>query len=172
MEPVNLVPRGYRFFLSAEELAVDYLSNWVADGRLAVCVIDFIKVYDIEPWNLLDNNQHEGHFFAERKLKNSEDPHVDRKASNSSCKHSSSPLSKRGAYPSTTASKLTQSGQCTMCSSVSPALRDKFSITSRRARNRPSPAIASNSPSSNESKMSPRSRKPPQRQSPAIASLS
>ncbi|URE27209.1 hypothetical protein MUK42_37372 [Musa troglodytarum] len=30
MEPVDLVPSGYRFLPTAEELVVDYLANWVA----------------------------------------------------------------------------------------------------------------------------------------------
>ena len=41
------------------------------------------------------------------------------------------------------------------------ASRDKFSVTSRRARNRPSSVAASNSPGTNESEMNPRSRRPP-----------
>ncbi|RWV80589.1 hypothetical protein GW17_00058114, partial [Ensete ventricosum] len=31
MEPLDLVPKGYRFLTMAEELVVDYLANWIAD---------------------------------------------------------------------------------------------------------------------------------------------
>ncbi|CAL9755565.1 unnamed protein product [Musa acuminata subsp. burmannicoides] len=30
MDPVDLVPSGYRFVPTAEELVVDYLANWIA----------------------------------------------------------------------------------------------------------------------------------------------
>ncbi|CAL9755568.1 unnamed protein product [Musa acuminata subsp. burmannicoides] len=39
MDPVDLVPSGYRFVPTAEELVVDYLANWIAGTPLlaALC---------------------------------------------------------------------------------------------------------------------------------------
>ncbi|CAL9189030.1 unnamed protein product [Musa hybrid cultivar] len=80
MEPIDLVPSGYRFLPTAEELLVDYLANWVAGAPLP----GHADVYGTEPWNLLGSDRQEGYFFAERKPKNSGGSRVDRKAGSGS----------------------------------------------------------------------------------------
>ncbi|XP_064979772.1 NAC domain-containing protein 41-like [Musa acuminata AAA Group] len=80
MEPVDLVPSGYRFLPTAEELVVDYLANCVAGTPLPSRAVAFADVYGTEPWNLLCSDRQEGYFFAERKPKNSVGSRVDRKA--------------------------------------------------------------------------------------------
>ncbi|CAL9042613.1 unnamed protein product, partial [Musa banksii] len=80
MEPVDLVPSGYRFLPTAEELVVDYLANCVAGTPLPSRAVAFADVYGTEPWNLLCSDRQEGYFFAERKPKNSGGSRVDRKA--------------------------------------------------------------------------------------------
>ncbi|CAL9196096.1 unnamed protein product, partial [Musa hybrid cultivar] len=84
MEPVDLVPSGYRFLPTAEELVVDYLANWVTGKPLPGCAVAFADVYGTEPWNLLCSDRHEGYFFAERKPKNNGGLRVDRKAGSGS----------------------------------------------------------------------------------------
>ncbi|CAL9176319.1 unnamed protein product, partial [Musa hybrid cultivar] len=84
MEPVDLVPSGYRFLPTAEELVVDYLANWVAGAPLPGRAVAFADVYGTEPWNLLGSDRHEGYFFAERKPKNNGGSRVDRKAGSGS----------------------------------------------------------------------------------------
>ncbi|CAL9073922.1 unnamed protein product [Musa acuminata var. zebrina] len=84
MEPIDLVPSGYRFLPTAEELLVDYLANWVAGAPLPGRAVAFADVYGTEPWNLLGNDRQEGYFFAERKPKNSGGSRVDRKAGSGS----------------------------------------------------------------------------------------
>ncbi|CAL9211954.1 unnamed protein product, partial [Musa hybrid cultivar] len=84
MEPIDLVPSGYRFLPTAEELLVDYLANWVAGAPLPGRAVAFADVYVTEPWNLLGNDRQEGYFFAERKPKNSGGSRVDRKAGSGS----------------------------------------------------------------------------------------
>ncbi|CAL9758917.1 unnamed protein product [Musa acuminata subsp. burmannicoides] len=49
MEPIDLVPSGYRFLPTAEELLVDYLANWVA-GAPPGRAVAFADVYGTEPW--------------------------------------------------------------------------------------------------------------------------
>ncbi|CAL9211922.1 unnamed protein product, partial [Musa hybrid cultivar] len=83
MEPVDDVPRGYRFLPTAEEL-VDYLADWVAGTRLTGRAVEFADVYGTEPWNLLVGDRQEGYFFTERKPKNSSGSRVDRKAGSGS----------------------------------------------------------------------------------------
>ncbi|CAL9758932.1 unnamed protein product, partial [Musa acuminata subsp. burmannicoides] len=81
MDPVDVVPSGYRFLPTAEELVVDYLANCVAGTPLPSRAVAFADVYGTEPWNLLCNDrQEEGYFFAERKPKNSGGSRVDRRA--------------------------------------------------------------------------------------------
>ncbi|CAL9089558.1 unnamed protein product [Musa acuminata var. zebrina] len=80
MGPVDLVPSGYRFLPTAEELVVDYLANCVAGTPLPSRAVAFADVYGTEPWNLLCSDRQEGYFFAERKPKNSVGSRVDRKA--------------------------------------------------------------------------------------------
>ncbi|THU63083.1 hypothetical protein C4D60_Mb01t12010 [Musa balbisiana] len=80
MEPVDLVPRGYRFVPTAEELVVDYLANWVAGTPLPGRAVAFADVYGTEPWNLLGSDRQEGYFFAERQPKTSGGSRVDRTA--------------------------------------------------------------------------------------------
>ena len=41
MEPVDLIPRGYRLLPMAEELVVDYLAHWVTSTPLPGCTIAF-----------------------------------------------------------------------------------------------------------------------------------
>ncbi|CAL9759631.1 unnamed protein product, partial [Musa acuminata subsp. burmannicoides] len=77
MDPVDVVPSGYRFLPTAEELVVDYLANCVAGTPLPSRAVAFADVYGTEPWNLLCNDRQEGYFFAERTPKNSR---VDRRA--------------------------------------------------------------------------------------------
>ncbi|CAL9755600.1 unnamed protein product [Musa acuminata subsp. burmannicoides] len=60
MEPVDLVPRGYRFLSTAEEL-VHYLANWIA-GTPPGRAVAFADVYGTEPWNLLGSDRQEGYF--------------------------------------------------------------------------------------------------------------
>ncbi|CAL9065580.1 unnamed protein product, partial [Musa banksii] len=84
MEPVDLVPSGYRFLPTEEELVVDYLANWVAGAPLPGRAVAFADVYGTEPWNLLSSDRHEGYFFAERKPKNNGSSRVDRKAGSGS----------------------------------------------------------------------------------------
>ncbi|CAL9211934.1 unnamed protein product [Musa hybrid cultivar] len=84
MEPIDLVPSGYRFLSTAEELLVDYLANWVAGAPLPGRAVAFADVYGTEPWNLLGSDRQEGYFFAERKPKNSGGSRVDRKAGSGS----------------------------------------------------------------------------------------
>ncbi|CAL9063244.1 unnamed protein product, partial [Musa banksii] len=84
MEPIDLVPSGYRFLPTAEELLVDYLANWVAGAPLPGRAVAFADVYGTEPWNLLGSDRQEGYFFAERKPKNSGGRRVDRKAGSGS----------------------------------------------------------------------------------------
>ncbi|CAL9211932.1 unnamed protein product [Musa hybrid cultivar] len=84
MEPIDLVPSGYRFLPTAEELLVDYLANWVAGAPLPGRAVAFADVYGTEPWNLLGSDRQEGYFFAERKPKNSGGSRVDRKAGSGS----------------------------------------------------------------------------------------
>ncbi|CAL9758874.1 unnamed protein product [Musa acuminata subsp. burmannicoides] len=83
MEPIDLVPSGYRFLPTAEQLLVDYLANWVA-GAPPGRAVAFADVYGTEPWNLLGSDRQEGYFFAERKPKNSGGSRVDRKAGSGS----------------------------------------------------------------------------------------
>ncbi|CAL9758939.1 unnamed protein product [Musa acuminata subsp. burmannicoides] len=80
MDPVDVVPSGYRFLPTAEELVVDYLANCVAGTPLPSRAVAFADVYGTEPWNLLCNDRQEGYFFAERKPKNSGGSRVDRRA--------------------------------------------------------------------------------------------
>ncbi|CAL9747618.1 unnamed protein product, partial [Musa acuminata subsp. burmannicoides] len=80
MDPVDVVPSGYRFLPTAEELVVDYLANCVAGTPLPSRAVAFADVYGTEPWNLLRSDRQEGYFFAERKPKNSGGSRVDRKA--------------------------------------------------------------------------------------------
>ncbi|THU63080.1 hypothetical protein C4D60_Mb01t11980 [Musa balbisiana] len=80
MDPVDLVPRGYRFLPTAEELVVDYLANWVAGTPLPGRVVAFADVYGTEPWNLLGSDRQEGYFFAERQPKTGGGSRVDRTA--------------------------------------------------------------------------------------------
>ncbi|XP_065035169.1 NAC transcription factor NAM-B2-like [Musa acuminata AAA Group] len=84
MEPVDLVPSGYRFLPTAAELVVDYLANWVAGATLPGRAVAFADVYGTEPWNLLGSDRHEGYFFAERKPKNNGGSRVDRNAGSGS----------------------------------------------------------------------------------------
>ncbi|CAL9189024.1 unnamed protein product [Musa hybrid cultivar] len=84
MEPIDLVPSGYRFLPTAEELLVDYLANWVAGAPLPGRSVAFADVYGTEPWNLLGSDRQEGYLFAERKPKNSGGSRVDRKAGSGS----------------------------------------------------------------------------------------
>ncbi|CAL9080073.1 unnamed protein product [Musa acuminata var. zebrina] len=84
MEPIDLVPSGYRFLPTAEELLVDYLANWVAGAPLPGRAVAFADVYGTEPWNLLGSDRQEGYFFAERKPKNRGGSRVDRKAGSGS----------------------------------------------------------------------------------------
>ncbi|CAL9211955.1 unnamed protein product [Musa hybrid cultivar] len=84
MEPIDLVPSGYRFLPTAEELLVDYLANCVAGAPLPGRAVAFADVYGTEPWNLLGSDRQEGYFFAERKPKNSGGSRVDRKAGSGS----------------------------------------------------------------------------------------
>ncbi|RRT80590.1 hypothetical protein B296_00016685 [Ensete ventricosum] len=83
MEPLDLVPSGYRFLPTAEELVVDYLANWVAGSPLPGCAVAFADVYGTEPWNLLGDRQ-EAYFFVDRKPKSSGGLRVDRKAGSGS----------------------------------------------------------------------------------------
>ncbi|RWV77292.1 hypothetical protein GW17_00061898 [Ensete ventricosum] len=83
MEPLDLVPSGYRFLPTAEELVVDYLANWVAGLPLPGRAVAFADVYGTEPWNLLGDRQ-EAFFFTERKPKSSGGSRVDRKAGSGS----------------------------------------------------------------------------------------
>ncbi|XP_064935685.1 NAC domain-containing protein 41-like [Musa acuminata AAA Group] len=80
MEPVDLVPSGYRFLPTADELVVDYLANWVAGKPLPGRAVAFADVYGTEPWNLLGSDRKEGYFFAERQPKASGGSRVDRTA--------------------------------------------------------------------------------------------
>ncbi|CAL9063306.1 unnamed protein product [Musa banksii] len=80
MEPVDLVPSGYRFVPTADELVVDYLANWVAGKPLPGRVVAFADVYGTEPWNLLGSDRMEGYFFADRQPKASGGSRVDRTA--------------------------------------------------------------------------------------------
>ncbi|RRT48832.1 hypothetical protein B296_00015480 [Ensete ventricosum] len=84
MESADLVPRGYRFLPTAEELVVDYLANWVAGAPLPGRAVAFADVYGTEPWNLLGSERQEGYFFAERKPKSGGGSRVDRKAGSGS----------------------------------------------------------------------------------------
>ncbi|CAL9755529.1 unnamed protein product [Musa acuminata subsp. burmannicoides] len=79
MDPVDLVPSGYRFVPTAEELVVDYLANWIA-GTPPGRAVAFADVYGTEPWNLLGSDRQEGYFFAERQPKASGCSRVDRTA--------------------------------------------------------------------------------------------
>ncbi|CAL9758864.1 unnamed protein product [Musa acuminata subsp. burmannicoides] len=84
MEPIDLVPSGYRFLPShGGATLVDYLANCrrrTLPGR----AVAFADVYGTEPWNLLGSDRQEGYFFAERKPKNSGGSRVDRKAGSGS----------------------------------------------------------------------------------------
>ncbi|CAL9145845.1 unnamed protein product, partial [Musa hybrid cultivar] len=80
MDPVDVVPSGYRFLPTAEELVVDYLANCIAGTPLPSRAVAFADVYGTEPWNLLFSDRQEGYFFAERKPKNSGGSRVDRRA--------------------------------------------------------------------------------------------
>ncbi|CAL9755528.1 unnamed protein product [Musa acuminata subsp. burmannicoides] len=80
MDPVDLVPSGYRFVPTAEELVVDYLANWIAGTPLPGRAVAFADVYGTEPWNLLGSDRQEGYFFAERQPKASGCSRVDRTA--------------------------------------------------------------------------------------------
>ncbi|XP_064963221.1 NAC domain-containing protein 6-like [Musa acuminata AAA Group] len=80
MEPVDNVPRGYRFLPMADELVVDYLAKWVAGTPLPSRAVAFADVYGTEPWNLLGSDRQEGYFFAERHPKTSRGSRVDRTA--------------------------------------------------------------------------------------------
>ncbi|CAL9769710.1 unnamed protein product [Musa acuminata subsp. burmannicoides] len=80
MEPVDLVPSGYRFVPTADELVVDYLANWVAGKPLPGRAVAFADVYGTEPWNLLGSDRMEGYFFADRQPKASGGSRVDRTA--------------------------------------------------------------------------------------------
>ncbi|XP_064935563.1 NAC domain-containing protein 41-like [Musa acuminata AAA Group] len=81
MEPIDDVPRGYRFLPTAKEL-VDYLVNHVAGTPIPCRALEFADVYGTEPWNLLGSDRQEGYFFTERKPMNSRDWRVKRKAGN------------------------------------------------------------------------------------------
>ncbi|CAD5184585.1 unnamed protein product [Musa acuminata subsp. malaccensis] len=80
MEPVDLVPSGYRFVPTADELVVDYLANWVAGKPLPGRAVAFADVYGTEPWNLLGSDRMEGYFFADRQPKASGGSRVERTA--------------------------------------------------------------------------------------------
>ncbi|CAL9758857.1 unnamed protein product [Musa acuminata subsp. burmannicoides] len=82
MEPIDLVPSGYRFLPTAEELLLT-TSPTVA-GAPPGRAVAFADVYGTEPWNLLGSDRQEGYFFAERKPKNSGGSRVDRKAGSGS----------------------------------------------------------------------------------------
>ncbi|CAL9755593.1 unnamed protein product [Musa acuminata subsp. burmannicoides] len=79
MDPVDLVPSGYRFVPTAEELVVDYLANWIA-GTPPGRAVAFADVYGTEPWNLLGSDRRQEVIFAERQPKASGCSRVDRTA--------------------------------------------------------------------------------------------
>ncbi|CAL9758851.1 unnamed protein product [Musa acuminata subsp. burmannicoides] len=83
MEPIDLVPSGYRFLPTAEELWLT-TSPTVAGAPPPGRAVAFADVYGTEPWNLLGSDRQEGYFFAERKPKNSGGSRVDRKAGSGS----------------------------------------------------------------------------------------
>ncbi|CAL9758921.1 unnamed protein product [Musa acuminata subsp. burmannicoides] len=154
MEPIDLVPSGYRFLPTAEELLVDYLANWVAGAPLPGRAVAFTDVYGTEPWNLLGSDRQEGYFFAERKPRTAAArASIERPAAVLGlCTKSKKPLSpwsagarwwsgERAAFLSTMDGGRTPGGRCTSSRCVRPAAsRDEFSVTSREARIVPTPA--------------------------------
>ncbi|CAL9758854.1 unnamed protein product, partial [Musa acuminata subsp. burmannicoides] len=84
MEPIDLVPSGYRFLPTAEQLLVDYLANWVAGAPLLAALSPSRTSTAPSRGNLLGSDRQEGYFFAERKPKNSGGSRVDRKAGSGS----------------------------------------------------------------------------------------
>ncbi|CAL9161862.1 unnamed protein product, partial [Musa hybrid cultivar] len=152
--PIDLVPSGYRFLPTAEELLVDYLANWVAGAPLPGRAVAFADVYGTEPWNLLGSDRQEGYFFAERKPKNSGGSRVDRKAGSGSWtlyKKQETVKSMVGGREMVVGRKSCLSfndgrpknsgGRCTSSRCVRPAAsRHEFSVTSREARIVPTPA--------------------------------
>ncbi|RWW20637.1 hypothetical protein BHE74_00058125 [Ensete ventricosum] len=69
MEPLDLVPNGYRFLPKVEELVVDYLANWIVGTPIVGNAVVFTDVYGTKAWNLLGNDHQERYFFAEHKPK-------------------------------------------------------------------------------------------------------
>ncbi|XP_074573412.1 NAC domain-containing protein 68-like [Curcuma longa] len=76
----TVVPIGYRFLPTDEELILDYLANKVAGELVPSTAVVEADVYGTEPWNLLTNDDQEAYFFAVRKRKNSVGTRVDRRA--------------------------------------------------------------------------------------------
>lgn len=76
----TVVPIGYRFVPTDEELILDYLANKVVGRRLPSMAVVEADVYGTEPWNLLRNGDQEAYFFALRKRKNAVGTRVDRRA--------------------------------------------------------------------------------------------
>ncbi|CAL9073942.1 unnamed protein product [Musa acuminata var. zebrina] len=83
MEPIDLVPSGYRFLPRRR-------NSWLTTSPTGSPAhppgraVAFADVYGTEPWNLLGSDRQEGYFFAERKPKNSGGSRVDRKAGSGS----------------------------------------------------------------------------------------
>ncbi|XP_074573406.1 NAC domain-containing protein 83-like [Curcuma longa] len=76
----TVVPIGYRFLPTDEELILDYLANKVAGELVPSTAVVEADVYGTEPWNLLGKDDQEAYFFAVRKRKNAVGTRVDRRA--------------------------------------------------------------------------------------------
>ncbi|CAL9758908.1 unnamed protein product, partial [Musa acuminata subsp. burmannicoides] len=147
MEPIDLVPSGYRFLPTAEELWLT-TSPTGSPAHPPGRAVAFADVYGTEPWNLLGSDRQEGYFFAERKPRTAAArASIERPAAVLGlCTKSKKPLSpwsagarwwsgERAAFLSTMAGGRTPGGRCTSSRCVRlAASRHEFSVTSREAR--------------------------------------
>ncbi|CAL9758855.1 unnamed protein product [Musa acuminata subsp. burmannicoides] len=153
MEPIDLVPSGYRFLPTAEQLLVDYLANWVAGappwprcrlrGRLRHRAVESSRQRSAGGLFLCGAQAQEQRRLARRSKGRQ------RFLTLYKSKKPLSPWSagarwwsgERAAFLSTMAGGRTPGGRCTSSRCVRlAASRHEFSVTSREARIVPTPA--------------------------------
>ncbi|CAL9758936.1 unnamed protein product [Musa acuminata subsp. burmannicoides] len=176
MDPVDVVPSGYRFLPTAEELVVDYLANCVAGTPLPSRAVAFADVYGTEPWNLLCNDRQEGYFFARAQTQNSGGSRVDRRAGTGSWTLNKS---KNPSSPSSTGARWWWDERASLLQRW-PAENSGWNMYEYEMCSRASRRVLCHVKKSSHhaisggnfiKRLSRRSRRPRQRRSPAAASL-
>ncbi|XP_072964716.1 uncharacterized protein [Typha angustifolia] len=76
-----LLPCGFRFNPTDQELIDGYLKNWVRKVPLSCTdAIVSAEVYSTEPWNLVGEDEETGYFFSHRTLQNQKSGYTIRRA--------------------------------------------------------------------------------------------